>query len=168
MAETFNPNLDPLDEHVLHSWKSPERVFRGANKELYSTIIILATLISIILFFIEGFMPVLVVWAMVFAFWALSKTPPLESTHQLTTWGIRTGATLYRFSEMKVFWFDKQESHVLLRALITKFPGQILLIINPNDESLLKRHISEAGVHYEIPPQNILDKTSQWFQKRIK
>ena len=135
-----------VDERVLLTWRSEERLYKPRGKEFYSTIVVLAFLVSVILFFIEGIMPALVVWAVVFVIWATSKTPPVESEHQLTSWGIRTSGKLYRYSQMPIFWLEEKWNKTVLRVLLTSFPGQLVLLVNKEDEAKIKKMLSDNQV----------------------
>jgi hypothetical protein len=156
-----------IDERVLLTWRSEERLYKARGKEFYSTVIVLAFLISIILFFIEGIMPALVVWAVVFVVWATSKTTPSETEHQLTNWGNRTGGKLYRFSEMAIFWIEEKWGKSVLRVLLTKFPGQLILVVRKEDEALFKKTLTDKQVTMQKPEPSWTDNLVKWLGEKI-
>lgn len=156
-----------VDEKVLLTWKSPERLFKARSKEFYSTIIVLAVLMSVIMFFIEGVMPVLVIWALVFVVYATSKTPPAEANHELTSWGIRTGGKLYRYNQMVLFWIEEKWDKSILRVILANFPGQLVLIINKTDEELIKKSLSENQITMQKPEPSVTDKAVKWLSEKI-
>ena len=156
-----------LDERVLLAWRSPERLFKQRGKEFYSTIIVLGVLISVILFFIEGIMPALVVWAVIFVVWATGKTPPAESEHQITSWGIRTAGKLYRFSGMTIFWLEEKWNKTVLRVLLMAFPGQLVLLVNKEDEAKIKKILSDNRVTMQKPEPTWTDNLVKWFGEKI-
>lgn len=156
-----------VDEKVLLTWRSEERLYKTRGKEFYSTIVVLAVLVSVILFFIEGIMPALVVWAIVFVIWATSKTPPVETEHQITSWGIRTSGKLYRFSQMTIYWLEEKWSKAVLRVLLTSFPGQLVLLVNKDDEAKIKKILSENQVLMQKPEPTWTDTLVKWFGEKI-
>ena len=92
------------------------------GKEFYSSVIVIAFLVSVILFFIEGVMPVVVVWSLVFMLWAMNKTEPKLTNNKMTTWGLRSTDKLYSFEEMNQFWFETKWSTRLLRINLSQSP----------------------------------------------
>ncbi len=156
-----------VDEKVLLTWRSEERLYKTRGREFYSTIIVLAVLVSVILFFIEGIMPALVVWAVVFMIWATSKTPPIETEHQLTSWGIRTSGKLYRYSQMTIFWLEEKWNKTILRVLLLSFPGQLLLLVNKEDEVKIKKILSDNQVIMQKPEPSRMDNLVKWFGEKI-
>lgn len=156
-----------LDEKILLTWRSPERLYKARGKEFYSTVVVLAFLVGVILFFIEGIMPVLVVLAIVFVVWVTSKTPPVEAEHQLTSWGIRTAGKLYRFSEMVVFWVEEKWGKSVLRILLSSFPGQLILLINKEEEEKIKRTLADNKVTMQKPEPSWTDNAVKWLGEKI-
>ena len=93
------PETNDLTEKIIFEWESYERPHKVWTKEFYSSVIVIAFLVSVILFFIEGVMPVFVVWALVFMMWAMSRTEPLVTKNTMTTWGIRSVNNFYFFAK---------------------------------------------------------------------
>ncbi len=156
-----------LDERVWLSWRSAERLFKARTKEFYSTIIVLAVLLSVIMFFIEGVMPALVIWAFVFVVYATTKTAPAEVEHQLSSWGIRTGGKLYRFNQMVVFWIEEKWGKTVLHVILLSFPGQLILIINKADEEKVKKVLANNQVTMQKPEPSSTDKAVKWLSEKI-
>src|SRR5690348_12826115 len=98
---------DPMDDKVLVSWQSMQKPFRERSKDFYSTVLVLAVLVAIVLFFIEGIMPVLVVAAIVFVLFISTKTRPEIGEHSLNTQGVVTGGQKYLWSELFQYWIDR-------------------------------------------------------------
>jgi len=156
-----------VDEKTLLTWRSADRLFKQRGKEFYSTIIVLGVLVSVILFFIEGVMPALVVWAVVFVVWATGKTPPSESEHQITSWGIRTAGKLYRYSEMTVFWLEEKWDKTVLHILQTVFPGQLVLLVNKADEEKIKKILADNRLTMQKPEPSWTDNLVKWLGEKI-
>ncbi len=164
---TVEETTSGLDERTLLAWRSAERLFKARSKEFYSTIIVLAVLMSVIMFFIEGVMPVLVIWAFVFVVYATTKTPPAEADHELSTWGIRTGGKLYRFSGMILFWIEEKWGKSVLRVILSSFPGQLILLINKADEEKIKKILADNQVTMQKPEPSSTDKAVKWLSEKI-
>lgn len=165
VREPFD-EMDTGEEKVLYAWKSVERPFKKWGKEFYSTVIVLAVLVSIIFFFIEGLMPVLVIWAVVFMAWAISKTEPVTREHKITSKGIRTGGTLYRWETMWVYWLEEKWDKKLLRVLLNKFPGQLVLVYDKNEEKKIKKAMSRF-LRLEKPEATWTDRVVKWFGEKV-
>lgn len=160
--------LADFEEKILFSWESLERVHKIRGKDFYSTIIVLGVLVSIIMFFIEGLTPVLVIWAVIFVAWVISKTPPSKTEHQITSLGIRTGGGLYRFSEMLFFWVEEKWGEKILKvALARGFPNQLNIIISPNDDLKIRNIMVQRGIQLSKPEPTFLDKAVKWFSEKI-
>ena len=166
-AKTASDAISDLDERILLNWQSPERLYKARSKEFYSTIVVLAVLMSVIMFFIEGVMPVFVIWAFVFVVWVTSKTPPAEAEHQLTSWGVRTGNKLYRFNQMVIFWIEEKWGKSVLRILLTGFPGQLILLINKADEERIKKTLSDNRVTMQKPEPSWTANAVKWLSEKI-
>jgi len=162
-------NGDPLEteEQLLLSWRSWGRLFKPKGKEFYSTMLVLALLLSAIMFLIEGVMPVFLIWSIVFVIWVLSKTKPVEVIHKLTAWGIRSDEQLYRYEEMENFWVEEKGGEMVLRVLLRRrFPGQLVLIVNRGDEEKIAK-VLKRFVRLEKPAATWTDKTARWLSEKV-
>lgn len=155
------------EEQLLFTWRADSRVFKARGKEFYSSVIVLALLVSVIMFFIEGLMPVFLIWSVVFMIWVLSKTPPVKVTHKLTNWGIRTDDTLYHYNEMVSYWFEDRGEQMLLRVLLrNRVPGQLLFVMDAVDQPKV-REILTSRARLEKPAPGWTDKLVKWLGDKI-
>lgn len=167
--ETPTINGSPLEteEETYYSWKADSRLFKRRGKEYYSTVVVLALLVSVIMFFIEGVMPVLLIWSIVFAIYAVSKTPPTQVTHKLTSWGIRTDEELYQWGEIDSYWFENRDSKEVVRAITPRrFPGQLMLIIKKEDQDKIKSIMSKFVI-LQKPESTWSDKAVKWLGEKV-
>lgn len=155
-----------MEEKVLFEWKAMDRPHKKWSKDFYSTVIVLAFLVSVILFFIEGLLPVLVVWAIVFAMWQMNKVEPKETTYAVTSWGLKTDERTFRWEEMNSYWFEDKWGSRLLRVLTNRVPWQLILVIEKKDETKLKKLIGEH-VMYEVPKKTWMDRVVKWFGEKM-
>lgn len=156
----------PEEERVLFSWTADERPFEKKGKEFFSTVVVLALLISIILYFIEGVMPVLVVWAIVFMVWAVYRTEPGKVKNALTNRGLVTGENFYDWGVMESFWFEGRGGQKLLRVLLNKFPGQIIVVCSVEEEGKVEE-LMKKYVRKNKPKDGWSDRAVKWMKKKM-
>lgn len=167
VAQVNNQESEILEERELYSWKAPARVFKMRGKDFYSTIIVLALLVSVIMFFIEGIMPVLLIWAIVFVVWALNKTKPEIVEHVLTNRGIRTGGQMYFWEEMAFFFIEESKDKKVLRVVLARrFPGQLGLVLKKGGEAQVKQIVGKQ-VDLHKPEPGWMDRFIEWFKKKV-
>lgn len=155
-----------MEEKVLFEWKAMDKPHKVWSKDFYSTVIVLAFLVSVILFFIEGLLPVIVVWAVVFMMWSMNRMPPQETEYAITTWGIRSKDGTYRWEEMNTYWFEDKWGSRLLRVLTAKFPWQLIMVVNKKDEGALNKVLADF-VAYEVPKPTWTDRVIKWFGEKV-
>lgn len=162
------PNIDPQDheEEILFEWNSYERPRKKWSKEFYSSVIVMAFLASIILYFIEGVMPVLVIWAMVFMLWAMGRTEPRIEKYAISTWGLKTKERNYRFEEMNNFWFESKWGGRLMHINLVRVPWHIVIVINSETEDVIRKLMLQAVV-YQEPPVTSIDRLVKWLGDKI-
>lgn len=155
-----------LSEKVLLEWEAYERPHKVWSREFYSSVIVIAFLVSVILYFIEGVMPVIVVWALVFMMWAMGRTEPRKIKTTITTWGLRTAEKIYRFEEMSAFWFETKWGSRLLRINLIGAPWHIVTVIDPAKEEGIKESMLKKVV-YQEPRVTWSDKAVKWMGEKI-
>src|SRR3989338_581920 len=89
----------------LFSWKSLNRPMLSYSRDVFTTFAVIALLLSFIVAFIQEFLLIVVVWAAYFLFYALSKVPPVEVEHKITTEGVVSMDKSYLWSELGTFWW---------------------------------------------------------------
>ncbi len=162
------PNTDPRnnEETILFEWESYERPQKKWSKEFYSSVIVMAFLASIILYFIEGIMPVLVIWAMVFMLWAMSRTEPRLEKYAISSWGLKTKERTYRFEEMTNFWFETKWGGRLMRINLARIPWHIVIVINAETEDKIRKLMLQY-VPYEEPVITWIDRLVKWLGDKV-
>ena len=154
-----------LTEKKILDWESYDRPHKVWGKEFYSSVIVIAFLVSVILFFIEGVMPVVVVWSLVFMLWAMNKTEPKLTNNKMTTWGLRSTDKLYSFEEMNQFWFETKWSTRLLRINLSQSPWHVVFVISENIEDKIKEELSKR-VPFMEPVPTAIDKFTKWLGEK--
>ena len=160
------PETNDLTEKIIFEWESYERPHKVWTKEFYSSVIVIAFLVSVILFFIEGVMPVFVVWALVFMMWAMSRTEPLITKNTMTTWGIRSVNKFYDFAKMGNFWMETKWGTRLLRVNLVESPWHVVFVINKEGEEKIKEEMSKV-VPFMEPEPTVMDRMVKWLGEKI-
>lgn len=162
------PNTDPqnLEEKIVFEWTSFERPQKKWSREFYSSVLVMAFLASVILYFIEGIMPVLVIGAMVFMLWAMSRTEPRLENYALSSWGLKTKERTYRFESMNNFWFETKWGGRLMRINLAGAPWHLVIVINHEDEDKIRKIMLESVV-YQEPTITWSDRMVKWLGDKI-
>ena len=159
-------DIKDLNEKVLLEFEAYDRPHKVWTKEFYSSVIVIAFLVSIILYFIEGMMPVLVIWALVFMLWAMAKTEPKMVKVSFTSWGLRATEKIYRYEEMVNFWFETKWGSRLMRINLSGIPWHLVVVIDPQKEEEIKALIGKDVVYLE-PETTWIDRVIKWVGEKM-
>lgn len=164
-AETTS-SLKNEEERTVFSWKSPARPFKKRDREFFTTVIAIAVLGGLILGFLEGLLPVLVVVALVFLIYVLSTVPPEEVEHEITNKGFASAGQKNNWPQLRRFWFTTRFSSHLLVFESAAFPGRIEVVVNKDDQDEIKKELIKHIPYQEAAP-NFLDKAAAWLSQRV-
>lgn len=156
----------PLPEEDVLEWTAPSRPFKQRNKKYFSTLGVIALLISLILGFAGQLVAVTVVIAVAFLTYTLSVVPPQEIKYKITTWGIRLEKNIYYWEELGRFWFDEKYGQKMLLVECARFPNRLTLMLGDQDEELIKAILREVLLHKK-PDPTTYEKVSAWLQEKI-
>ncbi len=155
-----------LTEKTILEWESYDRPHKTWTKEFYSSVVVIAFLVSVILFFIEGVMPVVVVWALVFMLWAMNKTEPTKTKNIMTTWGLRSVNKLYDYQRMTSFWLETKWGTRLLRINLVDSPWHVVFVISSELEEKIKLEM-EKVVPFMEPEPTAVDRFTKWLGEKV-
>ena len=158
--------INAQEEKILFSWKAPARPFKKRDKEFFTTVAAIAFLIGLILFFIEGVLPVAVVLSIVFLVYVLATVEPESVEHKITNKGIVFAGKLYKWQEFVRFWFAKRFGNELLVLETIRLPGRLELVLEDGDKENIKKNI-EKHLPLEEASPNFLDRAASWFSKKV-
>lgn len=153
-------------EEVLYTWTAPLRPFKRRDKEFFTTVIAIAILIGLILFFLEGILPVAVVAALVFLVYVLSTIPPEDVDHKITNKGVSFAGTRYPWEELRRFWFAARFGTDLLVVEANRAPWRIEMVISLQDKEPLRK-VLEDHLPFEEASPSFLDKSAVWLSRRV-
>ena len=155
-----------LKEKIVLEWESYDRPHKVWTKEFYSSVVVIAFLVSVILFFIEGVMPVVVVWALVFMLWAMNKTAPQVTKNTMTTWGLRSVNKFYDYQRMTNFWVETKWGTRLLRINLVDSPWHVVFVIEKEMEEKIKEEMGKV-VPFMEPEITAMDKFTKWLGEKV-
>jgi len=155
-----------FSEKTLVEFEAYDRPHKIWSKEFYSSVIVIAFLVSVILYFIEGVIPVLVIWALVFMLWAMAKTEPKMIKTSITSWGLKTLEKTYRYEEMANYWFETKWGSRLMRINLNGLPWHLVVVIDPKLEEEIKKSMA-TGVIYLEPETTWVDRTLKWVGEKM-
>lgn len=153
-------------EKDLYKWMAPSRPFKRRNRDFYVTAVAIASLIGLIMFFIDGFMPVLLIISIVFLYYVMSTIPPEDIEYKITSQGLKMADKLTEWPMLGRFWFTNRFGSELLVVETASFPGRLEMVVNKTDKDQITKVLSKHLTHEEIPA-SVLDKASNWVSKRM-
>lgn len=154
------------EEKDLFVWRAPARPFKRRNREFYITLIAIAAVVGLILFLVEGFLPVILIISLVFLFYVMSTVPPEEIEYKVTTRGIKIADKRTDWNVMGRFWFSRRFDNDLLVVETFVLPGRLEVVVKSEIKDELKKTLSEYLIHEEVPP-SVMDKAANWFSKKM-
>jgi hypothetical protein len=154
-------------EKILLEWTSPSRPYKKRTREFYTTIGSIVFLISIILLLMNEILLIGVIISFAFLSYVLASHKPGDTTHQLTTKGIRTDGKLYSWDIIHSFWLKKEWDQELITCrLRNTMPGLIMLVIDEKNRAEIIKQIGEK-VELIKPTDTFVDKASRWLGDKI-
>ena len=151
---------------AYYEWTAPARPFRRRTREFWVSVVTMAFVASIILFIIDGLLPVLLVISVVLLFYVLTTVKPEDIRYRVSKRGFEMGDKVMSMDNIIRFWFTKRFDNHLLVLQIATIPGKIEVVINERDKKGISRVLSKYIRHEEAPPTN-MDKMANWLSERI-
>lgn len=153
-------------EKLLMSWTAPARPFKRRDKDFWTTVVVITLIIGLVLFFAEGFMPVILIISVIFLYYILSTVEPENIEYKITTWGIKMSDKLNPWGNLNRFWFTKRFNDEILVFEAYTLGGRLEVVINESDKEKIKDTLSKYLLFEKAPP-SVIDKTTNWFAKRL-
>jgi len=153
-------------EKDLITWTAPSRPFKRRDREFYVTIIAIAAIVGLILFLVEGWMPVILIVSLVFLFYVMSTVEPENIEYKITNKGVKIADKRTGWEFLIRYWFSRRFNNELLVFESVLLPGRIELVINSENKEGLKKALSEYLPEEEAPP-SYLDKTANWLARKL-
>jgi hypothetical protein len=158
---------DAIAEKVEFSWQAQSRPFKRQTREFYVTATSVAVLLGLILFLIDGIMPVLLIVGFGFLFYVLCTVEPEPIEYKITNYGIRIGNSLTLWENLGRFWFSQRLGTDVLVLETSGLIGRIELVYNKKDKGNLEKVLKKYTLHEEATP-TFLDKGANWVAGKIQ
>jgi hypothetical protein len=155
-----------IPEKTLFSWTEAARPFKKRDRDFWVTIIVIVAISGLILFLVEGFMPVILIISIVFLFYILNTVEPGNIEYKITNKGVKVAEKMNDWSVLNRFWFTRRFNNDLLIFEANTLGGRLELVINPKDKDKIKKELSKYLVEEEVPPSGF-DKAAIWFSKKL-
>ncbi len=165
-ADYFQDIPKPRPEEVILEWNAPSRPFKKHNRQYHTTVLTIAILLSLILFFAGQVLTIAVVIAIVFLGYVMSTIPPHVITNKITSYGIRSEDNLYYWDELGRFWFDDKNGEKVLHVEVGRFPHRLALLLGQTTEEELSEIISEVLLQQK-PTLTSTEKFAEWLKKKV-
>ena len=153
-------------EKELLAWSAPARPFKRMNREFWVTIIAMAAIVGLVLFFAEGFMPVILIISIIFLIYVLTTVEPEKVDYSVTNRGVKIGEKTFEWDKLIKFWFGKRFDSPLLIIQKYGIPDRLEFVINSEEKesvrTTLLKHLPE-----EKAQATSFDKIISWFSKKI-
>ena len=155
-----------VPEKDLHVWKAPARPFKTRDREFRITIIAMAAISGLILFFVEGFMTVILIISIIFLFYILSTVKPDEIDYKLTNKGVYIADKKTDYLDIQRFSFGKRFEKDLLILDTLNLTGRLELVIKKGDEEKIRKTLKDYIPEEESPSTNV-DKITDWVGNKV-
>jgi len=153
-------------EQDLFTWVAPARPFKRRDRNFYITIIAIAAVCGLVLFLVDGWIPVVLIVSLVFLFYVLSTVEPENIEYKITNQGVKIAGSRTDWELTRRFWFTKRfDSEVLVIETAT-LPGRLEFVIKPESKAQIQEAISKHII-FEEAPASFLDTAANWFAKRM-
>lgn len=153
-------------ERELVKWTAAERPYKPLDRQIFVTGVVVAILVGVIMLLAGEFMAILVLAAVIFAYYVWSTVPPQQTENTITTRGIRTNARLYAWGEMTRWWVEeKLGSRLLVIEMPASWPTRMHLILGA--EEMAVKEAMGKYVLMEKPAETGMDAVGRWIGEKF-
>jgi hypothetical protein len=153
-------------EKDLYKWTAEARPFKRRNREFWVTVIAIAGIAGLILFLVEGVMPVILIISLVFLFYILTTVEPGKIEYKLTNRGVKIADKNTSWNVIVRYWFGNRFDSTLLIFETDILPGRLELVINKSDKDKIKKALKNYVLEEETPP-SYMDRTASWLSSKL-
>jgi hypothetical protein len=158
------PSQKPSEEKTFLKWVAPSRPFKRRNRDFYITVVTIASLFGLVVFLIEGVMPILLLISLIFLFYVMSTIQPDDVEYQITNLGILIDGKRSSWETMNRFWFTKRLGSELMVVETVNLPGRLEIMIKPELKGDILKTMSDYLTHEQVSP-SLIDKVTASFSK---
>lgn len=135
----------------IYSWKSPERFWREKDRSWYVVYSFFFTILIALLALIGEWVLIIAILGFAFLWFVQASVEPPIVEHIISSVGIKTFNKLYKWQEIKSFWFSTKKDAIVLNLDLNNedkpdslFRRRLSLIIDNQD----KNHIFDILYSY--------------------
>ncbi|OGM32694.1 hypothetical protein A2803_01400 [Candidatus Woesebacteria bacterium RIFCSPHIGHO2_01_FULL_44_21] len=158
---------DAVAEKDIFAWAAQARPFKRKTREFYITAASVAVLFGLILFLIDGIMPVLLIVGFGFLFYVLHNVEPEKVEYRITNYGLRIGSSLTPWENTGRFWFSERLGSDVIVLETGGLIGRIELVYDKKDKEKLEKVLKKYLLNEEASP-TFLDKSANWVAGKIQ
>lgn len=150
------------------TWTAPARPFRKKDRSYYTTIAIIVILLVLIAFLAKEILLIGVLLALAFVAYVLAFIPPEDVEYKISAQGVTVGDHFYFWGHLDSFWFSEKEGQRIIHILTNlRFPGELMLVLGPQDEEEVKRVVAKFLPYHEIAPKSLMESWANSLQKHF-
>lgn len=162
------PKEPPKEVKTLFSWESPIRPFKRRDSRYFLNLALIILVLAAILIFIQEFLLIGVLLALLFVAYVLGTVEPETIEHKITNQGITTAGKSYIWDELTDFWFTERHGAVILNiGTKLRFPARLLILVPFMDRDHIKKTLVEYLPYREEVPTTWMDQTVDWVMSRL-
>lgn len=159
---------DSYDVKTLLSWEAPGRPYKKHSRSYYSSILLIAFLVEIILFLFSQYALMAVVASLVFLAFALALTPPRNFHYRISTEGITVEDHFFLWKELYDFYLKKRAGqNVLHIRSYSMYPGEVTATLGDMTEEHVKRALLPYLPYREYITPTFMEKSADWLTKNF-
>ncbi len=160
---------DPYEEvHTLLSWEAPGRPYKKHSKSYFSSILLIAFLVEIILFLFSQYALMAVVGSLVFLAFAMAMTPPVNFQYRISSEGIRVEDHFFLWKELYDFYFKQRAGQNILHIrTYTMYPGEVTITLGDMTEHEVKKNLLPYLPYREYVKSTFIEKSADWLSKNF-
>jgi len=148
-----------LATEVLYRWTVPSRIFRKKDRRWFVSIAFVILVFIILFAFLQDILPILVLVTLMFVLYLLGTVEPSDATHEITNKGIQTMNKLFKWENLKDFWFCRQDEWLKVYSDTSlQFPGRLIMLLKPSDDKKVFNLLKESLPYKEIEKQDWLSR----------
>jgi hypothetical protein len=159
----------PANPQIILSWKAPLRPYKKGGKKIIKFYVVLAILLSILVYFFGDIILIIPIFAVLFLFYVLTVTPPPIIENRITKFGIQTAGIVIRWELLSHFYYTQRFSfHILtLVGHAPYFLHSYLIVPDDKTKDMITDILSQHIMFQEHPKRNFTDKMIDWLSHLV-
>lgn len=153
-------------EKVLFSWKQASRPFKRKNRDYWIKLVAIVGMGSMIIFIIEGLVPVVLLISIVFLFYVLSTVEPDTIEYSITNKGVKIEDKRTEWGGLTRYWFSNRSGTELIVFEMVSLPGRLEFVVHKKDKEKIRKTLKDYLLEEEAPPSSY-DKAADWFAEKL-